>query len=86
MQQGTDKNHAALQGLKSFLGAITDVNDISSRGNNQIVQRICDYYSVCLSSVHRYIYSRFLTSIGALREETVLTIHSGRDRAPRLYN
>lgn len=38
--QGTDKKHAALQGLKSFLHAIMDMKDISSQGNNQIVQCI----------------------------------------------
>lgn len=59
LRQGTDKNHAALQGLKSFLQAIMGMNDISSQGNNQITECICDYYSVSLRHVYDYIFQIF---------------------------
>lgn len=59
LMQGAYENHAALQGLKSFLQAIMDMNDISSQGNNQNVQRICDYNAVCVSRAHRYIFQIF---------------------------
>lgn len=69
--QGTDKKkHVALQGLKSFLHAIMDMKDISSQGNNQIAQCICDYYSVCVSSVHHYVFQIFNVSPCSMRGDS----------------
>lgn len=42
--------------LKTLLLAIMNMNDISSQGNNQIVECISDYYSVWVRCGHRYLF------------------------------
>lgn len=69
--QGADKKHTTLQGWKSFLRAIMAVNDISSRGNNQIVWCTCDYYAVCVSSAHRYVFQIFRIRPHATRGDSL---------------
>lgn len=48
---GADKNHAALQYLKSLLHALMDMSDISSQGNNQVTECTCGCYLVSESCV-----------------------------------
>ena len=46
------------------------MNDISSRGNNQITECTCDYYSFSLGHVYQYIFQIFDVNPGTMRGDS----------------
>lgn len=78
--QGADKKHAALQGLKSFLHAIMDVNDISSQGNNQIA------FVIIIHFLYHYLYIPDFLCQSTHYERRQLWPLIPLEISPRLYN